>query len=76
MELNRMEWIACVDAMPPWDEEVLVWVDGHRGPSWRNNHALVAYLTGFGHFAEERHGGEILIRVTHWMPLPEPPDGE
>ena len=67
------EWVKLKDRMPDAYVEVLVEVDGHRGPSWRNNHMLVAYMGHDGHFWEERHKDKELIGVTHWMPLPEPP---
>jgi len=66
------EWINIKDKLPEYGEEVLVEVNGHRGPSWRNNHNLVAYLTQGGCWLEERHGVNPLS-VTHWMPLPPPP---
>ena len=70
-----MEWIKCSERMPEPGVEVLVWIDGHRGPAWSNNHALVAYRSAIsGHWLQERHErSEPLIGVTHWMPLPEPP---
>jgi len=39
------EWHDVSEFHPDPGEEVLVLVDGHRGPSWRNNYARVAYLT-------------------------------
>lgn len=67
-----MQWVSVKDKLPETGVEVLVEVDGHRGPSWRNNHNLVAFLTKSGCWIEERHGWNPLP-VTHWMPLPEPP---
>ena len=70
--MDAMEWISVDDKLPPMDTEVLVEVSGHRGPCWRNNHNLVAYLACNGDWIEERHGWNS-INVTHWMPLPDPP---
>ena len=68
---------------PPWldlsvkpepYQEVLVWVDGHRGPSWQNNHALVAYMNDQGDWREERHfSPEPLVGVIYWQPIVPPP---
>jgi hypothetical protein len=70
------EWIKIDDPMasaPPPLTEVLVWIDGHRGPSWRNNHHLVAYQDTHGGWWEERHpSDEPLNGVIAWMPLPDP----
>lgn len=38
-------WHSVNDKLPELGVEVLVWIDGHRGPSERNNFALVAYRT-------------------------------
>lgn len=65
-------WIKFSERMPECYVEVLVYVNGHRGPSWGNNHCLVAYL-GITSWWEERHDLHPLIGVTHWRPLPEPP---
>lgn len=54
-------------------KEVLVWIDGHRGPSWKNNHALVAYMTPAGEWFEERHPSrEPLVGVIAWTPITDP----
>ena len=70
-----MNWISITDTMHPLTPmtEVLVWIDGHRGPSWRNNHHLVAYMDRGGNWWEERHPSQYpLDGVIAWMPLPEP----
>jgi hypothetical protein len=38
-----MKWIKVTESLPPDDVEVLVWIDGHRGPSYSNSYARVAY---------------------------------
>jgi hypothetical protein len=72
VDSNPPLWISVKDQLPEVEVEVLVEVDGHRGPYWRNNHNLVAYITMGGQWFEERHGWEPLLQVTHWMPLPKP----
>lgn len=67
-----MNWIKCEDRLPEPGTEVLVWIDGHRGPSWRNNYALVAYLTQNGSWTEERHPSHILVGVVMWAEIEIP----
>ena len=64
-----MDWhdiTAHPDDLPDFGKEVVIWVDGHRGPAWRNSHGLVAYYATDGQWWEERHDDEPLIGVTHW----------
>lgn len=65
-------WINIKKKQPKLEEEVLVWVDGHRGPAWSNNYALVAYMSPNGNFYEETSGNEV-VGVTHWQKLPKGP---
>lgn len=51
--------------------EVLVWIDGHRGPQWRNNHALVAYMDYAGEW-HEHYTGDPLNDVIAWSPITYP----
>lgn len=68
-------WHKFRDRMPPAEEEVLVWIDGHRGPAWRNNHALVAYCDTKGDWWEERHPSRRpLVGVIAWAHIDEPED--
>jgi len=67
-----MNWINCKEKLPPIGEEVLVWVDGHRGPAWKNNHALVAYRNTNGNWYEERHHDHPLYGVLKWTEIIEP----
>ena len=67
-------WIPVTERMPPQGDEVLVLVDGHRGPSWSNRYPLVAYRTFSRQWYEERHpDAEPVVGVTHWMPIPALP---
>ena len=55
-----MEWKNYPENKPQYNEEVLVWVDGKRGPSWSNNYPLVAYFSTNNKFYEERHDTEVI----------------
>lgn len=61
-----MKWTYIKDGLPEIAEEVLVEVDGHRGPAWRNNHNLVAFRDRDGHFWEERHPSNKPLPVIKW----------
>ena len=73
----EQQWIKLADEKPDHNTEVLVWVDGHRNPNWRNNYAVVAYLDNNDDFHEETHDDrDTLYGVIYWMPLPKPPEEE
>ena len=68
-----MIWHDAKITKPEPMQEVLVWVDGHRGPQWRNNHALVAYMDQQGKWHEERHySKDPLVGVIAWSYIWEP----
>lgn len=68
-----MIWNDCKLSLPEPMTEVLVWIDGHRGPSWKNNHALVAYMAPTGEWFEERHPSrDPLVGVIAWTPILDP----
>lgn len=64
-------WILLDDTKPEIGEEVLILIDGHRGPSWCNTYQLVAYLGSDGLFHEERHDVDTVAGVFAWRELPE-----
>lgn len=64
------QWTRLEDGLPEEGEEVLVLVDGHRGPSWCNTYQLVAHLFR-GKFWEERHPEEPVEGVFAWQDLPD-----
>lgn len=71
--VKQPQWVRVEDAHPEPFEEVLVWIDGHRGPSWRNSHALVAYRNDEGQWRQERHpNAEELVGVLAWKVITEP----
>lgn len=69
-----MKWHNIADGdLPGFGKEVLVWIDGHRGPAWRNHYALVAYREANGEFYEERHFNDgPLIGVEKWAEISIP----
>lgn len=68
-----MNWNPFPDTKPDLYEEVLVYVDGHRGPSWSNNYCLVAYLNENGEWRQERHGeAEPIVGVIQWGFIDKP----
>ena len=68
----KMEWISVKDKLPEADKLVLVngddgvfraYTDGHNEyPSWQ--------CSPIGSYA----GDSCVLGITHWMPLPEPPN--
>ena len=65
-------WRKYPEEGPEPETEVLVFVDGHRSPSWSNNYLLVAYFHN-GDWWEERHSSSgRIVGVIAWQPLPTP----
>lgn len=64
----NMEWISVNSRLPLDAERCLIFVPEHNPQ---------IYLDGFGNFSENFYGfaHEFLCgtKVTHWMPIPEPP---
>ena len=59
-------WISVEERLPEIYEVVLIYVDGRMAQaalSYENRW----YCTGFGTYIHDSY------KVTHWMPLPEPP---
>lgn len=67
----QQRWIPCSKSVPTIGEEVLVWVNCGNGAQW----AEVAYLAKRGWISDPRDG-PVTEPVTHWIPLPDPPDEE
>lgn len=62
------EWVSVRDRLPEIGVEVLVYDCGFMGV-WSLN------KTDQGVFWEDGHGDQYSVdEVTHWMPLPEPPE--
>jgi len=64
-----MKWIKCSDILPEHGERVLVNYGGI---------ITIGKLDGNKEFFHLDFGGEIepLREISHWMPLPEPPDDQ
>lgn len=65
------EWISVKDRMPETYGRYLVHVEDIAGHEPQESCEYIEYYWGNGRFT----GWEI-FRVTHWMPLPEPPESE
>ena len=64
----RMEWIPVTDRLPPFGQNVLAC----------SNLAVtyfVAYVSPQDGKWHEAFGGMAVQHITHWMPLPEMPEG-
>jgi len=61
-----MEWISVEDRLPETKKKILFIIDGTN------------MVTGFYSytFNEFRVGFRGYKNVTHWMPLPDPPEGD
>lgn len=66
---RKQEWISVEERLPQPQKLVLcIW---ERGDD-RNNYGFARYQMGGVWYVSN----EGMPRVTHWMPLPEPPKGE
>lgn len=59
------EWISVKDRLPAVNETVIAWDSDINEPE-------LAFMTIYN----EWFGVMACDRVTHWMPLPSPPEGE
>jgi len=65
-----MEWISVEDSLPENDYWILLWVENLNNSLWKEyrigSHESKRFYatTGIDYTTE---------RITHWMPLPEPP---
>lgn len=66
-------WISCDDRLPDIDKDVIVYYS-----FWKDNPIQIAHLQSDFLFWETSDGefNFPAIGVTHWMPLPEPPEKE
>ena len=81
-ETVKQDWISVKDRLPRRRREYLCLCQFGDDPTWRFHNVLMfhpekdsdnGYVKG-PHFSNEGMDG---MKVTHWMPLPEPPkDGE
>ena len=62
-----MDWISVTDRLPPTGKRVLAC-------SWMSVNYFVAYVSPLGGWCLA-FGDSPILNVTHWMPLPELPQG-
>lgn len=62
-----MNWISVKDRLPERYKEVLCLFRGNKGRGWKIDISWVDSTRFF--LYEDLYG-----KVTHWMPLPEPPE--
>ena len=72
MPEKKLQWISTAKELPGNREECLIYIPdgGKMGP------VDIAYLEGDG-FARRwccPHDSWIMDEITHWMPLPKPPE--
>ena len=64
-----MGWIKCSDRLPEpetfQDEYIICTFDGLVMASWFERDEKIF---------KDAHNGCIIMDITHWMPLPEPPE--
>ena len=73
------EWISVKDKLPKADGVYIVYVQDENSPAsegvWYDNVVVVAeYAFGEWTWRENSNDFDITDIVTHWMPLPEPPE--
>lgn len=87
-----MEWISVEDRLPPGSTKVLAWCSGsqhHSGVDWyragyawmvrwdgEHEHTVADGWSRETYDAALRNIGADCMTVTHWMPLPAPPETE
>lgn len=67
------EWISVKDRLPDEDGEVLIYMPNE---DWEELIAIVPFSVEhkkFYSYSDEVAIDQELKRITHWMPLPEPP---
>lgn len=71
------EWISVKDRLPEIDGNVLVIVNGkpHKNVTLESAYELAEFSPSDGWILEMWPEWET-PKVTHWMPLPEPPEAE
>ena len=70
--VNR--WIPCSERLPEFEREVLVYVKGNFDNSIP--FITTAYINSDCDWQSDYDGEVIDSKITHWMPLPEPPEKE
>ena len=79
---ERMEWISIKDELPEIEEFVLLFDDWQSSSGEKYKDVRVGYLDSFTTMKSSQGidrscvwgGTEFAFNITHWMPLPEPPN--
>ena len=66
-----IDWISAEDRLPPYGERVLVVNEAYEA-----KHGYTRYNCGVTVRAQHLDFTFWGHKITHWMPLPEPPKGE
>lgn len=69
--IEPYKWTSVKDNLPPHDINVIAYEPGHPSDEDDEGFVFVAYLSRSGYW-ESTAGG---MEVTHWMPIPETPNG-
>lgn len=73
-----MNWINIKDKLPPIGQNVIVYVpNGAWGPRVKALARFIRYEGAKEYYWDNHYGGNnthVQEAVTHWMPLPEPPE--
>ena len=65
------KWIPVSERLPEEDQEVLVWNGGGQCLKPWQGHVLCEYRNGEWRESQE---SDLYPGITHWMPLPAPPE--
>ncbi len=68
-----VDWISVKDSLPEKDGDVLVYRDFGSGYGKITIYNYLRSLEGFCYWHNDIDGFVPTTGVTHWMPLPEPP---
>lgn len=74
--VERPRWIPVTERLPEDDQRVLAYYGFDRGDGYLG----MMFMQVLDYFARDprphfQHEGANGMMVTHWMPLPEPPEG-
>lgn len=67
-EREKAEWISVNERLPKWRVNVLTVNENSECEIFHYDRGCWCYPDGVAK--------EIVYHITHWMPLPEPPEGE
>ena len=81
---NQVNWISVKDRLPEPDVKTIGRIETEKVIAWDGNRLVFGNFTIYRHdnsfefYGADADGTYCFWKVTHWMPLPEPPerDGE